>query len=96
MLALEKTKVLTSRLAHEISLGAVRPRNVLAVTFTNKAAREMQERVIHMVGEDQGSFPWLGTFHSIGSKILRQHAELAGRNTRFTILDANDQNSYCP
>ena len=86
-----KTRVLTTRIAHILTLGRARPSEILAVTFTNKAAREMKERVGEMVGEAVEGMPWLGTFHSIGAKILRRHAELVGLKTNFTILDADDQ-----
>ena len=86
-----KTRVLTTRIAHILSLGRARPSEILAVTFTNKAAREMKERVGQMVGQIVEGMPWLGTFHSIGAKILRRHAELAGLKSDFTILDTDDQ-----
>src|SRR5499425_2708992 len=86
-----KTRVLTTRIAHILSLGRARPSEILAVTFTNKAAREMKERVGHMVGHVVEGMPWLGTFHSIGVKILRRHAELVGLKPDFTILDTDDQ-----
>jgi DNA helicase II / ATP-dependent DNA helicase PcrA len=86
-----KTRVLTTRIAHILSLGRARPSEILAVTFTNKAAREMKERVGKMVGQVVEGMPWLGTFHSIGAKILRRHAELAGLKSDFTILDTDDQ-----
>jgi len=86
-----KTRVLTTRIAHILSLGRARPSEILAVTFTNKAAREMKERVGHMVGQIVEGMPWLGTFHSIGAKLLRRHAELAGLKSDFTILDTDDQ-----
>ena len=86
-----KTRVLTTRIAHILSLGRARPSEILAVTFTNKAAREMKERVGQMVGQVVEGMPWLGTFHSIGAKILRRHAELAGLKSDFTILDTDDQ-----
>src|ERR1700676_211595 len=86
-----KTRVLTTRIAHILSLGRARPSEILAVTFTNKAAREMKLRVGQMVGEAVEGMPWLGTFHSIGVKILRRHAELVGLKTNFTILDVDDQ-----
>ena len=70
-----KTRVLTTRIAHILSLGRARPSEILAVTFTNKAAREMKQRIGAMVGEAVEGMPWLGTFHSIGVKILRRHAE---------------------
>jgi len=86
-----KTRVLTTRIAHILNLGRARPSDILAVTFTNKAAREMKLRVGQMVGQIVEGMPWLGTFHSIGVKILRRHAELAGLKNNFTILDVDDQ-----
>src|SRR6202166_4596622 len=86
-----KTRVLTTRIAHILSLGRARPSEILAVTFTNKAAREMKLRVGQMVGEAVEGMPWLGTFHSIGAKILRRHAELVGLKPNFNILDVDDQ-----
>jgi DNA helicase-2/ATP-dependent DNA helicase PcrA len=86
-----KTRVLTVRIAHILSLGRARPSEILAVTFTNKAAREMKHRVEEIVGGVVEGMPWLGTFHSIGVKILRRHAELVGLKTDFTILDVDDQ-----
>jgi DNA helicase-2/ATP-dependent DNA helicase PcrA len=86
-----KTRVLTTRIAHILSLGRARPNEILAVTFTNKAAREMKERVGKMVGQIVEGMPWLGTFHSIGVKMLRRHAELVGLKSDFTILDEDDQ-----
>jgi DNA helicase II / ATP-dependent DNA helicase PcrA len=86
-----KTRVLTVRIAHILSLGRARPSEILAVTFTNKAAREMKARVGEIVGQVVEGMPWLGTFHSIGVKILRRHAELVGLKTDFTILDVDDQ-----
>src|SRR5499427_9130440 len=86
-----KTRVLTTRIAHILSLGRARPSEILAVTFTNKAAREMKHRIGQMVGETVEGMPWLGTFHAIGVKILRRHAELVGLKTNFTILDTDDQ-----
>jgi DNA helicase-2/ATP-dependent DNA helicase PcrA len=86
-----KTRVLTTRIAHILSLGRARPAEILAVTFTNKAAREMKHRIGQMVGETVEGMPWLGTFHAIGVKILRRHAELVGLKTNFTILDTDDQ-----
>src|SRR5271157_982024 len=85
-----KTRVLTTRIAHLIATGRTRPHEILAVTFTNKAAREMRERVAMFTGSAQG-MPWLGTFHSIGVKILRMHPELVGLRPNFTILDTDDQ-----
>ncbi len=86
-----KTRVLTTRIAHILNLGRARPGEILAVTFTNKAAREMKDRVGLMVGHVVEGMPWMGTFHSIGVKILRRHAELVGLKSNFTILDVDDQ-----
>ncbi|MBE1297400.1 MAG: AAA family ATPase, partial [Rhodobacteraceae bacterium] len=86
-----KTKALTTRIVHLLSLGQARPNEILAVTFTNKAAREMKERVGRMLGQPAEGMPWLGTFHSICVKLLRRHAELAGLKSNFTILDTDDQ-----
>jgi DNA helicase-2/ATP-dependent DNA helicase PcrA len=86
-----KTRVLTTRVAHILATGHARPGEILAVTFTNKAAREMKQRVGSMVGQVVEGMPWLGTFHSIGVKILRRHAELVGLKPDFTILDQDDQ-----
>src|SRR5262245_20121719 len=86
-----KTRVLATRMAHILATGRARPGEILSVTFTNKAAREMKERVGRMVGQIVEGMPWLGTFHSIGVKILRRHAELVGLKTDFTILDTDDQ-----
>ena len=85
-----KTRVLTSRIAHILSLGKAYPSQILAVTFTNKAAREMKERIGVLVGGAVEGMPWLGTFHSIGVKLLRRHAELVGIKSDFTILDTDD------
>ena len=86
-----KTKALTTRIVHLLSTGRVRPNEILSVTFTNKAAREMKERVAGMLGQAVEGMPWLGTFHSICVKLLRRHAELAGLKSNFTILDTDDQ-----
>ena len=86
-----KTRVLTTRLAHLLSTGRAKPWGVLAVTFTNKAAREMRERVEKLLGPGGGGLPWLGTFHSISARMLRTHAELVGLKNNFTILDTDDQ-----
>ena len=86
-----KTRVLTSRIAHILALGRARPHEILAVTFTNKAAREMRERVAALIGGASEGMGWLGTFHAISAKILRRHAELVDLKSNFTILDADDQ-----
>ena len=86
-----KTKVLTSRVAHIIKEKRAWPNQILCVTFTNKAAREMQNRIIDSLNEKITSLPWLGTFHSVCAKLLRRHAEAVGLNSRFTIIDAQDQ-----
>jgi len=85
-----KTRVLTTRLAHMLVTGRVRPFEVLAVTFTNKAAREMVHRVGGLLGASVEGF-WLGTFHALGARLLRRHAELVGLKSNFTILDVDDQ-----
>ncbi|CDZ73446.1 DNA helicase II, partial CDS, partial [Neorhizobium galegae bv. orientalis] len=85
-----KTRVLTTRIAHILATGRAFPSQILAVTFTNKAAREMKERVGVLVGGAVEGMPWMGTFHSIGVKLLRRHAELAGLRSDFTILDTDD------
>ena len=86
-----KTRVLTTRLAHILATGHARPWEILSVTFTNKAAREMKERVGKLIGEAVEGLPWLGTFHSIAAQILRRHAELVELKSSFTILDTDDQ-----
>ncbi|MCW5724037.1 MAG: DUF3553 domain-containing protein [Maricaulaceae bacterium] len=86
-----KTRVLTTRLAHILATGRARPWEILCVTFTNKAAREMKERVGAIIGAAVEGLPWLGTFHAIAAQILRRHAELAGLKSSFTILDTDDQ-----
>ena len=86
-----KTRVLTTRLAHVLSQRKAWPNEILAVTFTNKAAREMKERIGHLIGNVVEGMTWLGTFHAIGVKILRNHAELAGLRSGFSILDDDDQ-----
>ncbi|MEZ2219143.1 ATP-dependent helicase [Rhizobium sp. RCC_161_2] len=85
-----KTRVLTTRIAHILSTNRAFPSQILAVTFTNKAAREMKERVALLVGGAVEGMPWLGTFHSIGVKLLRRHSELVGLSSSFTILDTDD------
>ena len=86
-----KTRVLTSRIAHILSMGRARPNEILSVTFTNKAAREMKLRLGLMLGQAVEGMPWLGTFHSIGGRILRYHAELVQLKSNFTVLDVDDQ-----
>ncbi|MBV9077541.1 MAG: UvrD-helicase domain-containing protein [Methylobacteriaceae bacterium] len=86
-----KTRVLTTRIAHLVSTGRAWPSGILAVTFTNKAAREMKDRVAALVGPAGEGMPWLGTFHAIGTKVLRRHAELVGLKSDFTILGVDDQ-----
>ncbi|HZY51465.1 MAG TPA: UvrD-helicase domain-containing protein, partial [Devosia sp.] len=85
-----KTRVLTTRIAHIILQRLARSSQILAVTFTNKAAREMKSRIEGFVPRLE-AMPWMGTFHSIGARILRQHAELVGLKRDFTILDTDDQ-----
>ncbi len=86
-----KTKALTTRIVHLLNTGRAQPNEILAVTFTNKAAREMKLRVARLMQRDVEGMPWMGTFHSICVKILRRHAELAGLKSNFTILDTDDQ-----
>ncbi|BBI21160.1 DNA helicase [Qipengyuania flava] len=86
-----KTAALTARLAHLIATRRAWPSEILCVTFTNKAAREMRERVGRHIGEAVEGMPWLGTFHSIGAKMLRRHAELVGLQSNYTIIDTDDQ-----
>ncbi len=86
-----KTKALTARIVHLLQMGRARPNEILSVTFTNKAAREMKLRVGRMLGEVAEGMPWMGTFHSLSVKILRRHAELVGLKSNFTILDTDDQ-----
>ncbi len=86
-----KTKALTSRIVHLMAQGRSRPNEILSVTFTNKAAREMKNRVAKMLGQTVEGMPWMGTFHSICVKLLRRHAELVGLKSNFTILDTDDQ-----
>ncbi|WP_417588231.1 ATP-dependent helicase [Pararhodobacter oceanensis] len=86
-----KTRALTARIAHLIASGKARPNEILAVTFTNKAAREMKYRIGQQLGDVVEGMPWLGTFHAIGVRFLRRHAELVGLKSNFTILDTDDQ-----
>jgi DNA helicase II / ATP-dependent DNA helicase PcrA len=86
-----KTRVLTTRIAHILASRKARGGQILAVTFTNKAAREMKERIGKLVGATVEGMPWLGTFHSIGARIIRRNAELVGLRPDFTILDTDDQ-----
>ncbi|MDB9761092.1 UvrD-helicase domain-containing protein, partial [Pelagibacteraceae bacterium] len=86
-----KTRVLTTRLAHIINSKKAWPNQILCVTFTNKAAKEMQGRVIKYIDEKSTAVPWLGTFHSISVKFLRRHAEAIGLKGNFTIIDTSDQ-----
>ena len=86
-----KTAALTARLAHLIRARLAWPSEILCVTFTNKAAREMRERVGNLIGPAVEGMPWLGTFHSIAAKMLRRHAELVGLQSNYTIIDTDDQ-----
>ena len=86
-----KTRVLTTRLIHIINQKKAFPNQILCVTFTNKAAKEMQNRVMQHIKGSSNSIPWLGTFHSISVKLLRRHAEALGYKSNFTILDTDDQ-----
>ena len=86
-----KTKALMARIAHLLSTGKVRPNEILAVTFTNKAAREMKDRIGRLLGQPAEGMLWLGTFHMICVKLLRRHAEQVGLKSNFTILDPDDQ-----
>ena len=86
-----KTKALITRITHLLNTGRAQPNEILAVTFTNKAAKEMKVRVGQNIGGVIEGMPWLGTFHSLCVKILRRHAELAGLKSSFTILDTDDQ-----
>ena len=90
-----KTRVLTTRLAHIIRTGRAKPWQTLCVTFTNKAAREMRERAMNLIGPEGEGLRWLGTFHSISAQILRKHAELVGLKSTFTIIDTDDQIRLC-
>jgi DNA helicase-2/ATP-dependent DNA helicase PcrA len=86
-----KTKVLTSRIAHIIKEKKAFPNQILSVTFTNKAAKEMQNRVSAILNTEAIGLPWMGTFHSICAKLLRKHASAAGLTSNFTIIDTDDQ-----
>ena len=86
-----KTRVLTTRIAHILATGKAWPSQILSVTFTNKAAREMKLRIAKYLGDNVEGMPWLGTFHSICVKILRRHVELVGLKSNFTILNTDDQ-----
>jgi DNA helicase II / ATP-dependent DNA helicase PcrA len=86
-----KTKVLTTRVVHIIEEKKAWPSQILCVTFTNKAAREMQTRILYSLNNKVKSLPWLGTFHSVSAKLLRRHAESVGLNSNFTIIDQEDQ-----
>ena len=86
-----KTAALTARLAHIIRTRRAWPSEILCVTFTNRAAREMKERVAQLLGPGAEGLPWLGTFHSIAAKLLRRHAELVGLQSNYTIIDTDDQ-----
>src|ERR1700741_2568471 len=85
-----KTRGLTTRLAHILATGKARPWELLAVTFANKAAREMGERITPIIGPQAEGLRWLGTFHSVAAQILRKHAELVGLKSNYTILDTDD------
>jgi DNA helicase-2/ATP-dependent DNA helicase PcrA len=86
-----KTRVLTTRLSHLMTTGRAKPWELLAVTFTNKAAREMRTRITDMIGPSAEGLRWLGTFHSVAAQILRRHAELVGLKSNYTIIDVDDQ-----
>jgi DNA helicase-2/ATP-dependent DNA helicase PcrA len=86
-----KTKALIARIVHLLAMGKARPNEILSVTFTNKAAREMKLRIGRIMGEASEGIAWMGTFHSLSVKILRRHAELVGLKSNFTILDTDDQ-----
>ena len=86
-----KTKVLTSRVTHIIKEKKAWPNQILCVTFTNKAAKEMQDRIAKSLDEKISSLPWLGTFHSVCAKLLRRHAQAVGLTSSFTIIDQDDQ-----
>ena len=86
-----KTKVLTTRVIHIIKEKKAWPNQILCVTFTNKAAREMHNRIANFLKTNISTMPWLGTFHSVSAKLLRRHAEAVGLNSNFTIIDQEDQ-----
>ena len=86
-----KTKVLTSRVVHIIKQKKAWPSQILCVTFTNKAAREMQNRIASFLNEKLKSLPWLGTFHSVSAKLLRKHASAVGLQSNYSIIDQDDQ-----
>jgi len=86
-----KTKVLISRIAHIIEKQKAYPNQILAVTFTNKAAKEMQNRISKILKKEAVGLPWLGTFHSVCAKLLRKHAKAVDLNSNFTIIDQDDQ-----
>ena len=86
-----KTKVLISRIAHIIEKKKAYPNQILAVTFTNKAAKEMQDRISKILKKGAVGLPWLGTFHSVCAKLLRKHAKAVNLNSNFTIIDQDDQ-----
>ncbi len=86
-----KTKVLISRIAHIIEKKNAYPNQILAVTFTNKAAKEMQNRISKTLKKGAVGLPWLGTFHSVCAKLLRKHARAVNLNSNFTIIDQDDQ-----
>ena len=86
-----KTRVLTTRMGHILQIGAAFPGQILAVTFTNKAAQEMKERVSALLGGQPVEGWWLGTFHSLAARMLRRHADHVGLSSNFTILDDDDQ-----
>ena len=91
-----KTKVLTSKLAYLVQQKKAWPNQILCVTFTNKAAKEMRDRVLKVLDGKINSLSWLGTFHSISVKFLRRHAEAVGIKSNFTILDVDDQKKINP
>ena len=86
-----KTSVITRKIAHLVQNCGIQARHIVAMTFTNKAAREMKLRLGQMLGQAVEGMPWLGTFHSIGGRILRIHAELVQLKSNFTVLDVDDQ-----